>query len=189
MSRSFARWLVIAGFVALSALTACAEPFASDPTALPTPTKLEAMQRDISPFIGQGLPSGLLPGERKNGPPPGLYQGLPMSYDVKSLWQQFHDTREDKDSGGVMLFLYGEDSDRQKAYDVVTTSLGSGVASFGDVGEKAGITEPEPGFNGTEIVFIRCRAVVHVRMFGTYAAAAKAYAERLDSELTKLACP
>jgi len=88
-------------------------------------------------------------------------------------------------SGGVAVMLYDNEDVRKNVYETVLDNMiREDSRPEPDIGEQSAIVSSD---ELPEIVFIRCRAVVHIRMYGI-AEDIVYYAKRLDSRITPIVC-
>jgi hypothetical protein len=143
-----------------------------------TPTPLSLDDLDLEPLLIQSgdLPSGFS-GAQVLQDAPGMFRDIPPTENV--IYQRFQKNGET--IGGVTVFLYGDDETRGAAYDLVVDGFADPVEEISNVGEIA---------DGSlfDLAFIRCNALVHVRMVGAGLDEVAAYATRLDSRLTDVVC-
>lgn len=159
------------------------------PTTLPAPTAVPLDQIDLESLMVQpgDLPAGVS-GAQVRDVAPKMFDGMPGA--LKTAYQQF--ARGDQPAGGVVVFLYEADADRDQGYGFILGGMGTTTAVEG-VGEQATATEPSKEvaavLNFTDLLFQRCHAVAHIRMTGADTAASiAAYAKRLDKRLSSVAC-
>lgn len=186
------RRVVLAILAALALIGCGAAPAAQAPTvavstAVPTALPLEAL--DLEPLLVQpgDLPAGMS-GAQVRDTAPKMFDGMPGAQ--RTAYQQF--ARGSEPAGGVAVFLYEADADRDQGYGFVLGGMGPTVTVEG-VGDHATATEPSKEvaalLNFSDLLFQRCHAVAHIRMTGTDAAASiAAYAKRLDKRLSAVVC-
>lgn len=187
------RWLFLVLLAAL--LISCGGPQvatdptpASAPTAMPTVVTLDKIAIEPALIQSGDLPSGLVGGQVK-ALVPVLFKGItpPDRVLTQSL-----------ENGGVALgnvtvLLYQDTKNRDAAYtqmlgDIAITPATGGTAQPG-IGERSlgGLfTNNLPGF--AEIAFVRCHAVVHIRLDTQDATDVTTYAKRLDTRLQTVVC-
>lgn len=184
--------IVLIGCGAAPAEPAAVAP-TSAPAAAPTATPVPLDQVDLeSILIASGdLPAGMS-GAQVRDTAPKMFDGMPPA--IKVINQQI--AQDERQIGGVTVFLYADAAEREKAYKLVLDGFGDAKA-VEDLGEQAQITLPDDGtvtvIDSADVAFVRCQAVAHVRMTG--AGVSKdttpltAYAKRLDKRLaTALGC-
>jgi len=128
-----------------------------------------------------------------------MFATLPDS--DNQLYQQFE--RNGRAAGGVAVMLYESSDDIDGAYSLLLEGFGEPSNEAGitverqavpDVGEQAETVTIEGTLLGVtldsvDLAFIRCSAVVHIRLVGTaQLAEASSYARRLDERLAGLVC-
>lgn len=164
-------------------------------TPTPEPTPIPLKDIDISDvLVVQGdLPAGVSAAQLRDTAPE-MYNKLPIT--DKTTFLQFESNN--KAAGGVVVFLYEDETERLKAFDLVVDSMGDDLPEqIIGVGEQAAgfgvdFKSPLDGsslIKAAEIAFLRCAFVAHVRFTNTDDVdAAIAYAKRLDKRLTPLFC-
>lgn len=101
------------------------------------------------------------------------------------IFQQFDVNGDGK--GGVAVFLYEDKSQTAKAFNEIQGGFGNESVSLSEIGSiAAGVALS--GASAHDIVFVRCHAVAHVRMFVSDPDAVIAYMKRLDARLEDVAC-
>ena len=171
------RYILLAGILAV--LTAC--------SGAPISATVPLERIDLDPLL---LRSGDLPGDvsgaqvRRNAP--AQFDGAPAPAQV--VYQQFMDGP--KQIGGVTVFLYEQDADREATYQLAARGM-TNPDPVADIGNQAVIDQP-PALeaNDVDVLFHRCRAVAHIRLSGANvdSSVATAYARRLDQRLSVVAC-
>lgn len=157
------------------------------PTSLPTAIPLSAI--DLEPLLIQSgdLPAGIT-GAQVRDTPPKMFDGMPKA--AKAIYQQF--ARGTDQIGGVSVFLYEKDTDRDQGYGFILGGMNTAQVTEG-VGEQAVIAGPSKEtaavLNFSDLLLRRCRAIAHIRMTGKDTAeAVTAYAKRLDTRLSEVVC-
>jgi len=173
------------------------------PTPEPTPIPVPLGEIDLESLaiLSGDLPAGYSSAQVDNNPPE-MFNNL-RGY-ANALFQQFE--HEGDVAGGVTIMLFDSIWSATAAYNVVIDGFGepptnpeSEIFQMGDLespGERASfaiLNWDFPTFNVstklTELAFIRCHAVVHIRISDTtkldYAVR---YGERLDERLAPLVC-
>ena len=158
------------------------------PTFTLTPVLLSELE--IEPLlIQQGdLPAGFS-GAQVSKFPPEMFNNLPEA--ENEIYQQFEKGGEP--AGGVAVFLYGSEDKLELAYNTLVEGFTEDKIIINDVGEKAEydylyfdmlgvITE------NSDLSFIRCNALVHIRMSNEEQRPILSYAQRLDERLTQVIC-
>jgi hypothetical protein len=162
-------------------------PLPSTPT--PKPTLVPLSDLDLEPvlvFLGD-LPAGYDPAQVRSSLP-GMFDGIPQP--INQIYQQFE--HENDSAGGTAIIVY----DAQQAANMAYTYILDGMTDSEDVqtiGEQGRLAILDltsmGGIVSTELLFLRCNTVVHIRMTGTsnpdYVTS---YAQRLDERLTGLVC-
>ncbi len=196
---------IVTTLMIVTLLSACAPSESAIQTAMaqtqatytptPEPTPIPLTDIDISEIlVVQGdLPAGVSAAQLRDIAPK-MYNNLPNP--DKTTFLEFE--RDDKASGGVVVFLYKDDARRLDAYDLIVEDMGNDYTKqVTDVGEQAfgfavDFKSPLSGksiLKAAEIVFVRCAVVVHVRFAGTDDInTAIAYGKRLDKRLAPLFC-
>ena len=91
-------------------------------------------------------------------------------------------------SGGVGVFLYEDEVARESAYLLMTDSMPRGTEAFNLAGEK-GMIWHDSLIGETELVYVKCRAVVYIQVTGTADPSAVIdYGVGLDAGLKKALC-
>ena len=113
-----------------------------------------------------------------------MYRDLPPA--EKTVYQQL--AHNDAPARGVAIFLYSSPEDRETAYALIAGGMID--PSSITFGEKASAFSTNiAGMKMTEIVYIRCIAVIHISFSDLQDLdAATAYAKRLDERLTPIIC-
>jgi hypothetical protein len=114
-------------------------------------------------------------------PLPDRFGGIPPARET--AFQPF--VRGAQSAGGAAVFVYPDATGSAAAYDFL--AAGSPNSDFG-VCERATRAGPEVTLFASEILFVRCRAVVQVRLIDTDLEAATAYARALDGRLRAAVC-
>lgn len=195
------------GMALLVLLAACAAPSPPPtptpvPTATPspTPTPIPLSEIDLEPILilPGDLPAGFS-GAQIRDVLPEMFATLPDS--DNQIYQQFE--RNGRAAGGVAVMLYESSDDIDGAYSLLLEGFGEPSNEAGitverqavpDVGEQAETVTIEGTLLGVtldsvDLAFIRCSAVVHIRLVGTaLLAEASSYARRLDERLAGLVC-
>jgi hypothetical protein len=97
-------------------------------------------------------------------------------------------TRGGPDAGFSIVTLYQDKADAELALEAIADP--EYYTSIPDIGEKAMLNLGDATFPTADLAFIRCHAVAYVRLTYTYKAeTAATYAQILDAELQKVACP
>lgn len=154
-----------------------------EPTATPTPIPIADL--DLSPLIIQAgdLPAGFTAAQLRDAAPD-MYRDLPVA--ENTIYQQL--AYNDALARGVAIFLYPNSEDRETAYTLIADGMidPSSIA-FGE--KAAAFSANIGGVKMTEVVFIRCIAVVHISFSNLQDLdAVTAYAKRLDERLAPLIC-
>jgi hypothetical protein len=189
----------------------------SSPKLTPKPTSISSPLQTVTPNTRQpsslskidlepilimpgDLPSGFSGAQVRNSAPE-MFKNVPKSDNV--IYQRFQKGGETV--GGVIVFLYESTKDIEKAYSVIVAGFGkagneSGIKTeikpLSEIGEKATLAMGEVnieavGFSSksSDLVFVRCHAVVHIRFGGiSDAADIAAYATRLCKRLGSQVC-
>jgi hypothetical protein len=173
-------------------LAACGGTTAPAAPAVPAATVVPLDQLDLESLLVQSgdLPAGIS-GAQVRDSAPKMFDGMPKA--LKTTYQQF--AQGAKQVGGVAVFLYDNDADRDSAYQFVAKGMGTSLDTLTDTGEKAIATktdknDPLAALNFTDVLFQRCAAVAHIRLSGENLdqTAATAYAKRLDKRLSGAVC-
>jgi hypothetical protein len=115
---------------------------------------------------------------------PGMFAGLPTA--DNTIYQQF--ARGGNPAGGIAVFLYADESSKRRAYDEILSGMGSDAKPIFDIGDQASMVI-SLDFVAADLVFTRCKSVVHVRFGGTSNVdEIQSYARRLDTRLSKVVC-
>ena len=159
---------------------------------------------DLEPLLIQlgDLPPGFS-GAQVREKAPGMFSELPKP--EKAISQQL--ARKDKLAGGITVLLYAESSAASKAFSLIVKGFGPGgendlfkraVHSLDNIGEKCTLSTRQPKNpdllgvpldNSSDLVFVRCCGVIHIRMVGTAEPDDIAsYAVRLDRRLMQVIC-
>jgi hypothetical protein len=205
------RWLLIVTLAALSCArlaplpelarpngrlqpSATAEPTKTPrPTRVPTATPMPALSAlDLEPILvaAGDLPAGYSGAQVRSDAPP-MFDELPEA--EYEIYQQFE--HADSGAGGVTVLLYERAKAVQNAYEFIISGFGAGSVQKVDAGEAGTAVQTADIYNQligepmVDLAFIRCTAVVHIRMtVQTSISKALAYARRLDRRLQSLVC-
>src|SRR5581483_6727864 len=149
-------------------------------------------------LVEQGdLPDGFSGGQIADTRPK-MFDKLP--YGEKEVHQKFQ--RSQEAAGGVSIFIYKAQGDLERANNQVVTGFGQAMDSYGvkserhvlsNVGEKAEgtfaiYTTMQSRFTNGEVAFVRCGALVHIRLSDTPWDQITTYANRLDERLRPRLC-
>lgn len=179
--------------VALLLVSACAPSAAAPtlaPTALPQPTALPPATPDpyraldSVPMFPYPMPVGYLPGEIEHEAP-SFYaeQGVPPA----ALTVSVPITSANTDGGLVTVLVYDDPAERDAAYMALVADMKSDTETIAGVGEHA--TGKQYMIFETQLVFVRCRALVDIRRFETIEIAPLIEnAQHLDADLQPLLC-
>ncbi len=146
---------------------------------------------ELEPLLTQpcDLPSGLAASQIRDEAP-AMFTAVPEPQ--KAVHQQFE--RNGETQGGVTVLLYDTPEDVDEAYNLVAQGMPATRAYIPGVGAAAvggnlKVNRRSVQFESVELVFVRCHAVVHVRITGTHRLDdASAYAKRLDKQLQEKVC-
>jgi hypothetical protein len=167
-------------------LAACST--APSGNAVPTPTFIPLADLDLRPVL-------VLPGDLPTGYTAAQFSTtLPAIYSKlilpdKTFYQQF--TSNNQPAGGIAVMLYDSPILQVPAYDLVADMLYNKENPVPGLGTKALSSQIELaiGPNISEVVFIECRSLVHIRINGILDSnQAITYARRLDERIKKLVC-
>ena len=170
------------------------------PTNTPTPTPIPLSELRLEPLLIQpgDLPAGFSVAQVKDVAP-SMFDDLPSA--ENTIDQRFE--RGGDTAGGVTVFLYDSTSEIEEAYALLMSieadyvallTGGMNVQTVTGVGEQAIVSVLSLSVGGftlesSDLAFIRCNAVVHIRMAGVVDIdTIKAYAKRLDSRLEPVVC-
>lgn len=163
------KWLIIAAFV----LVSCGAP--------------NLARLDLEPLLIQpgDLPAGISAAQVR-AELPQMFEGVPTP--IKAIDQRFQDGVGN--AGGVSVALYEGAADRDAAYDKLVKGMTSDAQAYTGVGERATSLTLDMVIQATDVAFIRCHAVVYVRIVGSSdLTGAISYAKRLDERLKEVVCP
>ena len=167
--------------------TAIAQTQAAIPTAISTSTPIALKDIKLDALLVQpgDLPAGITTAQIRSTAP-AMFSGLPVA--DQTVFQQF--SQAGNISGGATVFLYSDATKRQNAYAQIHDGMGpAGLNStVQNVGEKSNEIHMTLIQDEYEILFLRCTAVVHIRMFIDDNASIEAYAQHLDQRLTPVVC-
>lgn len=162
-------------------------------TIAPTMTPVPFSDIDLEPILVRDgdLPAGYK-GAQIRSQAPEMFDDLPEPQN--EVFQQFE--HDGDAAGGVSIFLFDNEEDLEKSFDMIYDGMTDEASLHSRVGEKSAILEYSQNFpelyfkiEVTEFLFIRCGALVHVRLTDVanidYA---EAFAERLDKRLEDLIC-
>ena len=146
---------------------------------------------ELEPLLVQpgDLPSGLAASHIRDEAPE-MFTAVPEPQ--KAVNQQFE--RNGETQGGVTVLLYDTHEDVDEAYNIIAQGMPETRAYVPGVGAAAvgGNLMVNPlgvQFVSVELVFVRCHAIVHIRITGTHRLDdASAYAKRLDKRLQEKVC-
>ncbi len=175
-------------------------PVPPSPTNTPTATPIPLSELDLEPLLIQpgDLPAGFS-GAQVKDVAPNMFDDLSAA--ENTIDQRFE--RGGDTAGGVTVFLYDSTSEIEEAYAllmsieadyVVLLTGGMNIQTVTGVGEQAIVSVLSFSVGGfalesSDLAFIRCNAVVHIRMAGVVDIdTIKAYAKRLDSRLEPVVC-
>ena len=205
MNRSTRASLVICLIVLL--FSGCSSPTPSPtqtptPTATPspTPTPIPLSEIDLEPILilPGDLPAGFDAAQTRQVIPE-MFSALPKAQN--QIYRQFEHDRDG--AGGVTVLLYESSDDVNEAYSMIVDGFAEPQSIEGltvlrplvpDLGEEAEANTVEGELldivlDSTDLAFIRCSAVVHIRMMDTAELVEVAsYARRLDARLSDLVC-
>lgn len=118
-----------------------------------------------------------------------IFGDLDLPQSEKARFQYFES--DGKFRGGVAVFLYGSNRDGREAYDLLRYAMGENALRPSDLGEQAALhVVSEESLTYVEVVFIRCNAVVDIRLTGVdRPEALETHAKNLDARLQTLLCP
>ena len=159
---------------------------APTPTPLPTATQIPLSEIDLQPYLyEQGdLPAMLQPGQVRDFAPE-MFARLPKA--ENTIYMQFANNGDT--AGGVAIFLYGDESLRNSAYQIIKSGFGADAVEIKEVGEKAAGVSMSLVFDFLDITFQSCTAVVHIRMSGTKNLdTGISYGRRLEKRLAPIIC-
>lgn len=139
------------------ALVACGAP-----SSMPTPAPAGPAPIESLLWATGDLPDELVP-DRVRANVPAFFDDLPAP---AGAWYRPL-LRNDEHSGSVTLITYPTVDARDAAYTAILARMGTHTAVA--VGEQAAIYQrysqaQSAGGTVTELVFVRCRAVVHIRL-------------------------
>jgi len=118
-----------------------------------------------------------------------IFGDLNLPESQKARFQFFESDEEFR--GGVAVFLYDSKKDVREAYDLLRYAMGDDALRPSDLGEGAALLVVSEGdSNYVEVVFIRCNAVVDIRLTEVeHPEALETHAKNLDARLQALLCP
>lgn len=189
-------------------LTACAAPATLPTSATPIPTDIPTLAAaptftpaptatitvtatrvplgalDIEPLLVQDgdLPAGYVAGQVSSDYPP-MFYGIPRPDRTVSRELGLNG----RGAGLVTVLLYERPDQLEAAYQFLLGGFGPNAEAVLETGERAQAVDSSG--NWVDLVFVRCRAVVHIRL--TQRAdvpVARDYAQRLDARLQPLIC-
>jgi hypothetical protein len=157
-------------------------------TPILPPTSIVLNKESIVPLLFQSgdFPAGFSSAQVRNEP---LYiQGeLPASKFVIS--QQL--AKGANAGGGVTVYIFQENDDVQKAYEIISYGLPNLTDSNMAAGEKSsGESKLVPGIiDSTMFAFTRCSAAIYIQMDGMHdLSSIVPYVKNLDKRLTPIVC-
>jgi hypothetical protein len=103
----------------------------------------------------------------------------------RGVFQQL--SRDGRSDGSLTVLVYGNDTSRESVYGYLMRGMGAAQPIDG-LGERASGVGPEATLLFSEVLWVRCRAVVQLRMFDTSLADAAALAQKLDARLQGVVC-
>lgn len=103
----------------------------------------------------------------------------------RGVFQQL--SRDGKSDGGAAVLIYGDTAARDAAYGYLLTGMGAAQPLPG-LGERAAAIGPEATLLFAEVLWLRCRAVVQLRLLDASLADATALAQKIDARLQAVAC-
>lgn len=204
--KSYNHFFILAILVSAS-ITACGQEIISGPTIIPvsSQTPIPVSQTSTSiPTTSTQTPSLLL----SNVELASLFEGMTeLPDDLRgaeiafiALGNIFEDapvadvaathffTRGGPAAGFSIVTLYQDKADAELALKSIADP--EYYTSIPDIGEKAMLNLGDATFPTADLAFIRCHAVAYVRLTYTYKAETiSSYAQILDTELQKVACP
>lgn len=145
----------------------------------------------LEPLLVQpgDLPAGFS-GAQVKSVAPEMFKNFPSPQ--RAIDQRFE--HEGETGGGVVVLLYEQQADRDRAYAMLVDGISDDAQPVADLGEQSiahGMELEAAGMNikSTDLGFVRCQAIVHVRLTDTSnVAEAAEYAKRLDKRLSPLVC-
>lgn len=165
-----------------------------------TPTRVPLSELDLEPLliVPGDLPAGFSGAQIRDVLPP-MFDGVPET--DNQISQQFE--RDGEGAGSVNVMLYSAGVDREAVYARILDGFaepedGSNIKvvreNIAEVGEMAEAETIEASvlstpLNTADLTFVRCGAVVHIRLFGTSKMVdIVSYARRLDRRLMAVVC-
>jgi hypothetical protein len=118
-----------------------------------------------------------------------MFSGIPVAQNT--IYIQFE--KNGSVAGGVSVFLYENQSDLERAYQLVIDGFGDTKVTV-EVGDEAVVASFSSSVGGVnldvaDLAFVRCSALVHIRMSkGADKDSITAYAKRLDNRLIPIVC-
>ena len=155
--------------------------------APPPPAEWPLREIDLRPLliVGGDLPPGLSASQIL-GDPPEMFDGIPRP--TLQIYQAFE--KSGNQSGGVAVFLYGDLGLAEDAFEHILTGMGDLAPEELDLGDRSALNSilmPDTSEPMTDLLWIRCHSVVHVRIPSDRARAI-AYGERLNKRLESMVC-
>jgi len=172
-----------------TAATQIAADLTEEPTLTPAPVPISEIQLDSIVIQEGDLPAGFS-GAQIRDTAPEMFKDLPSAQNT--VYQQLE--KEGDVAGGITIFLYDSQDNIETAYNLIVGGLLDDAKLSDEVGEKAiissiSITIADITIKSVDMAFVRCGAVVHIRMSGTDDVnSVVAYAKRLDNRLKTLIC-
>ena len=162
-------------------LTACSAPAPSPPapttTPYPTAETLSYTFPDMTELLvkNQQLPSRATSADISRDPHP-MFKDLPRPDDFISVIY----TNGSTFNGRISIFAYAQSQELDSAWPLVLSTIYTPREIEGP-GELAVIDH-------SDIAFIRCSLLVHIRLVGADSDELLAFAEKLDADLKKAVC-
>jgi hypothetical protein len=160
------------------------------PLPIPTATPIPLSDLQLEPLLIQpgDLPAGYQ-GAQVRDTAPQMFTGIPTAESI--IFVQFEKSGDA--AGFVVVFLYDDKTNIDRAYQFTVDSLGDSANSV-EVGEKAMMVTFSDIVAGVhmelaDLTFFRCNAVILIRMTKDINRdSIVAYAKRLDSRLKPVVC-
>jgi hypothetical protein len=154
----------------------------------PTATRIPLNEIDLKQILvpSAEMPNGYI-GSKTQDTLPNLDVPKPLSL----IWQQL-ETEKDI-VGGIRIYLYESKFDVQKAYETETESFlridpDSSIADVGDMAAMVSFHAMGGTDTTNDLAFIRCMAVVSIRMINAPRDVIIQYAQSIDQRIQNIIC-
>lgn len=165
-------------FLLISFIAACSpEPEQPTPTSVPTPTPTPFPAPDLAPILlrKNNLPTQATSAEISYTPHPSFDKVPSPPYFISALYANGPEF-----AGRISFFFYANPQILDAAWTAVLETVVTPKEVTG-LGELAVV-------DFSDVVFIRCQTLIHLKLAGTNSEEPRLFAEQLDAQLTPLLC-